>query len=543
MSESVRSHGFTALGPVHEAFAKLRGWAAFWIAALLGALSAFAFAPFNFSIVLVISFTGLIWMLDGARAHRKWGKAVFFRAWAFGVGYFLVSMHWTAAPFLVEPEKTAIFLFMPLVLLPAGMGLIWGAVASMAAAFWSSSPSRIFIFALFFALGEFVRGHLFGGFPWNLPGTTWLPGGAVSQVASLGGVYWLTLLTVFVMAAPAALVDTRAHKGLVERMLPTLAAVMLVAGGWAWGAQRTAAPAPLSNQYVVLMDSGVPQEEKFEIGADKVLTQYITMMNTGEGVAGDIVMWPEGAIPTSLLQDLNAMDIISAYLGPRTLIAGTTRYNDVDTWFNSMAVVDQSAARAGPLAIYDKHRLVPFGELPASGIIPFGEAISGILPGAMQRLATNGFEPGSGPAVITTDNAPPFVALICYEGLYPEVTRTANINASAKWIANVSNDAWFGGGIGPAQHYAQNRYRSIESGLPMARVASRGSSAIIDGYGREVLRATRIEGGPEGWDPTYARGRLPQPAAKTVYQGRIGVVLLWLTICLFSGLAFLSWRR
>lgn len=543
MSESVRSHGFTALGPVHEAFARLRGWSAFFIAAFLGAVSVFAFAPFHITVVLVLSFTGLIWMLDGARSHRKWGKAVFFRAWAFGVGFFLVSMHWTAAPFLVEPEETLIFIWMPLVLLPAGMGLIWGAAASMAGAFWSASPSRIFIFALFFSLGEFVRGHLFGGFPWNLIGTSWSPGGAVSQAASLGGIYWLSLLSVFVFAAPAALVDTRAHKGLMERVLPSLAAVMLLAGGWAWGAQRISAPAPLSDQYVALIDSGVPQNQKFEVGADKVLSQYITMMNAGDGEAGDIVIWPEGAVPTSLLQDLNAMDIISAYLGPRTLIAGTARYNDAETWFNSMAVLDQSAARAGPLAIYDKYRLVPFGELPAARIIPFGQALSAILPDAMQRLASDGFEPGSGPAVITSANIPPFVALICYEGLYPEVTRRANTNLNAKWIATISNDAWFGGGMGPAQHYAQNRYRSIESGLPMARVASRGDSAIIDGYGREITRAKRIEDGPEGWKPVYVRARLPQALVKTVYQSRIGVVLLWLTICLFSGLAFLSWRR
>ena len=204
MTHPVRSHGFTALGPLHEAFARLTGWPAVITSLLLGAFSAVAFAPFHFSVVLVISFTGLIWMLDGARSHRKWGKAIFLRSWAFGAGFFLISMHWTAAPFLVEPEKHAIFLWMPLILLPGGMAIIWGVFGAMAGAFWSSSPSRIFIFALFFALAEFVRGHLFGGFPWNLPGTTWIPGGALSQTASIGGVYWLTLLTVFIMSAPAA---------------------------------------------------------------------------------------------------------------------------------------------------------------------------------------------------------------------------------------------------------------------------------------------------------------------------------------------------
>ena len=88
MSHAVRSHGFTALGPLHEAFARLTGWPAVITSLLLGAFSAVAFAPFHFSAVLVISFTGLIWMLDGARGHRRWGRAVFLRTWSFRNGFF-----------------------------------------------------------------------------------------------------------------------------------------------------------------------------------------------------------------------------------------------------------------------------------------------------------------------------------------------------------------------------------------------------------------------------------------------------------------------
>ena len=547
MTHPVRSHGFTALGPLHEAFARLTGWPAVITSLLLGAFSAVAFAPFHFSVVLVISFTGLIWMLDGARSHRKWGKAIFLRSWAFGAGFFLISMHWTAAPFLVEPEKHAIFLWMPLILLPGGMAIIWGVFGAMAGAFWSSSPSRIFIFALFFALAEFVRGHLFGGFPWNLPGTTWIPGGALSQTASIGGVYWLTLLTVFIMSAPAALVDTRESRQLAVRMAPSFAAAILIALGWTWGAQRIAQPSAQSDQFVVLMDSGVPQSEKWEIGPDPILIEYLRMLSTQEGEAGDIVLWPEGALPTTLLQDANALDAVGAYLGPRKLIAGTTRYEitgkDMRDYYNSLTVIDENAIRSGPVALYDKHRLVPFGELPATRIIPFGQAMSGILPGAIQRMASDGFRPGLGPAVIYADDIPPFVAMICYEGLYPSIPRNANLGARADWLVLISNDAWFGGGMGPAQHYAQNRYRSIETGLPMARVASRGASAIVDGLGREVLRAAPVADAPSGWSTSFGRGRLPLPESVTLFQTRIGVMLFWLSLFLFAGLAFLTWRR
>ena len=118
MSEPVRSHGFTALGPLHESLARLTGWKAALAAAVFGALAAFAFAPFHFSAVLAISFTALVWMIDGARGHRRWGRQVALRGWAFGSGFFLVSMHWTAMPFLVNPEQHLVFIWLPLIVLP-----------------------------------------------------------------------------------------------------------------------------------------------------------------------------------------------------------------------------------------------------------------------------------------------------------------------------------------------------------------------------------------------------------------------------------------
>lgn len=546
MSDSIRSHGFTALGPLHEALAKLKGWQAAGFAALLGAFAALAFAPFHLTPALVVAVSGLIWMMDGARGAIRWGRATFLRGWAFGFGFFLISMHWTVSPFLVEPEKHAVFLWMPLIALPGGMALIWGTAAALSGAFWSASPSRIFIFSLFFALAEVVRGYLFGGFPWNIFGTTWAPGGALSQAASLGGVYWLTLLTLFICASPAALVDTRDARGVIGRALPVLGAVILVGFGWAWGSQRLAAPPPMSEETVVLMDAGVPQAVKYDSPRDAVLNRYAEFLRDVESDPQDIVIWPEGALPFDLLANNFALDVISAYLGSRTLIVGSARRSfegREGVYHNSLAVLRTESGRAELIALYDKHRLVPFGELPASEIIPFGRMLSGFLPGAMQQLATSGFEPGSEPTVLFPGDLPPFVALICYEALFPEITRKAGPQRDeARWIVTISNDAWFGQGMGPAQHYSQNRYRSIESGLPMARVASRGTTAMIDGMGRETARGQRVAGDPDGWVSSVVRTPLPGALPSTPYT-RYGSALFWFTLVGFSVLAFFSWRR
>lgn len=556
MAADVRSHGVAALGPLHEALARLHGWKAHGLAVLLGAFGALAFAPFHLTPILLVSFTGLVWMIDGARGLKSWGKAVFARGWAFAFGFFVVSLYWTAAPFLVEPEKHAVFLWMPLVLLPGGMAIIWGVAAAMAGAFWSSSPSRVFVFTAFFCLGEWVRGSLFGGFPWNLPGTSWVPGGAVSQLAAIGGVYWLTLLTVLMATAPAAMVDTRGDRGLATRLTPAFLAALVLALGWSWGAQRVAAPTEFTGQNVVLMDVGIPQSEKWPDDASERLqvalqmrNRYLDLLSRGDSRASDIVIWPEGALPEPLLQRPETLDRITSALGERTLIVGASRYqpfgNNQYLWFNSLAILNQYSARSGPVGLYDKHRLVPVGELPVARILPFGTAISSVLPSAIQRMATSGFEPGPGPSITYGEGVPPVVAMICYEALYPSVPKAAQSRAAhrADWLVVISNDSWFGAVVGPQQHYAQNRYRSIESGLPMARVASRGVSAMIDGYGREIVRARPLSGDPEGWEGRMGSADLPRPIDRPIYQTRGGALIFWITLLGVFALAFSTWRR
>lgn len=539
------SHGFTALGPMHQAFAKLTGLPALAVAALLGAFAVLAFAPFHLSVALLASFTGLIWIIDGARGHRRWGRAVFARGWAFGFGYFLVSMYWTAEPFLVEPEKHLVFIWMPLLLLPGGMALIWGAACVMAGAFWSQSPSRVFIFPVFMTLGELVRGHLFGGFPWNLAGTTWIPGGPLSQAASIGGVYWLTLATIFVMGSAAAFVDLREDRAMAGRIAPALASVILVSAGWAWGSQALRAPLELTDQQIVLMDSGVPQAEKWDISPNEVFLQYVELLDAIEMAPGDLLIWPEAALPIDLLQSPGSTEAVVSLLQDRRLILGTRRYttseHETRTYYNSLTVLDSESARSTPLAVYDKHRLVPFGELAPVNFIPYGRSISGMLPSALQRQITQGFEPGRlGPSAVYAGDLPPFVALICYEGLFPTIPRA--VDPRAEWMVLISNDAWFGGGLGPAQHAAQNRYRAIESGLPLVRVASRGQSGIIDGLGRLTVQALPVGSDRENWKPSLGRGALPAAQPPTFFY-RYGLAAFWLTIIVMLALAFLSWRR
>jgi apolipoprotein N-acyltransferase len=123
------------------------------------------------------------------------------------------------------------------------------------------------------------------------------------------------------------------------------------------------------------------------------------------------------------------------------------------------------------------------------------------------------------------------VVLICYEAIFPGMIPHGEERPG--WIISVTNDAWFGEGTGPHQHFAMARYRSIEEGLPMARAASGGFSAIVDSYGR-VVRSTLRSGGVEAQLPPA----LPEPALASWRN-----LLLLIAAILIAGLRFLPLQR
>lgn len=518
---------------IHQWFEARTPWQRRLLALCAGGFATLGHAPLQWTPLYALALVVLVWLLDSAHAKPKPIRAAFGAGLWFGLGHFCTGVYWISSAFLVDSAAWGPLWGAPAVLgLAFVLALFWAFGCALAMAAWTRDLRRIASFAAILFVTEWLRGHLFGGLPWLLPAYVWSPGEPVSQMAALVGAYGLSLITLFLFAAPAAVADAGASAG--RRFAPLIVAGLCIGLMWGWGGQRIAgAPLDLpgAQPIVRVADSGLGQAEKWQNRTDqewRVLQRYLEASGPPRDSRAAVVIWPEGAIPVVnfyMLENPEFLDAVGQGMGDRVLIAGLTRREpgaERVLHYNSAAVIDGVSGVPRLSQIYDKHRLVPFGEF-----IPLWNLIGPLNIAPLQRIGA-GFESGQPPMRLVVPDAPPAVVLICYEAIFPDlIPRGAE---RPGWIVSVTNDAWFGNGTGPWQHYAMARYRAIEEGLPMARAASGGISAIIDPFGRSV-RETRP-------GVLYAEAQLPNALTETVYA-RWGLSLIAFLLVIIASLRFL----
>lgn len=547
----------------------LSGWQRSAAAAVAGALSTFALAPYYFAPVLFLTLPVFLWLIEGslssvqrpAKSRRLRrvidpmlrGGAV---GWWFGFGFHLTGLYWIGHAFLVQAEQFAWLLPIAVTLLPAGLALFhWAAGAATAAMLtWlrgdtEQNPKGLFqllapVFALAIALSmtEWLRGHILTGFPWNVLGyaLTWPI--ELMQAVGLIGIYGLTLLTPIVFAAPLVIFASLAEPNIGKLRYAIMCCgptVLIVGLAWGYGTLALAGVDPVSdtNIRLRLVQPSIPQNDKWK--ADKqreIFEEHLRLSGTGEdgkpdGLAGIThVIWAEASMPFMPLESTEAIDRIGQLLPKGTrLLAGALR-RDLDKQgrvrvYNSLIVFGEGGRFEG---VYDKIHLVPFGEY-----LPFQEWMDAIGIRALvgQR---GGFASGESPRLLMQPaGLVPLAVLICYEAVFP--AQVLQGDSRPKLLVNVTNDGWFGHSSGPYQHYHQARLRAVEEGLPLIRVANNGVSAVIDSRGR-VLKSLDID--QKGVLDTA----LPMAGRPTLFA-RIGDLLFWVLWSATGICIYLSPRR
>jgi apolipoprotein N-acyltransferase len=404
---------------------------------------------------------------------------------AAGVVYFAGTVYWTGSVLATFGGLSGILAAIAMLLLalylaiyPAIFSVILARLVARAGA-----PALLLAPPAWVA-AEFARGYVFGGFPWVPLGNSQVTVLPVVQLASLFGVYGVSLLVAIVNAAIAfALLEA----GRMRVKVVAATAVLLVAVA-AWGTWRIADDS-LTRQgtplRVGLIQGNIAQEDKWNPReARRIFTTYIAMTRDVVRRGAQYVMWPESSTPFTFGEGTagdQQVRLLAQEVGVPILIG-----SDEIVHTNPPASYN-SAFQVGPdgrtVAVYRKMHLVPFGEF-----IPLQQWISFVAP-LVKRLMP--FSEGQSSVMLPVGDHRASTS-ICYEVVFPALVRDA-VNMGSELLTTITNDGWYGNSSAPFQHFELASMRAIEQGRYLARAANTGISGVVDPYGRVVARSGIFE--------------------------------------------------
>ena len=388
---------------------------------------------------------------------------------AAGLGWFLASTFWVSHALIVE--ASSLWVLTPFVALGLAfiLALFWAVAAALSWTQKASAVVRLLCLIAVFGLTEWSRSFIATGFPWSLMGGLFAVHLGSLQMASVMGVYGLTLLAFGAAMAPLFWIFSARGLALLLVMIPLL--------GTGWGVLRldSQLPAPSATApQARLVQPVVPQNDKWNRQKRPAhLARLVALSQTGTK-RPDLVIWPETAFAGLPSQNRKLLTdtVRAATYSDGFLLTGIPRFNAANGPLNSAFLFDH---QGGVRGVYDKQHLVPFGEyVPFRSWLPFLDIIAGpadFVAGTQNRPMS---VPGVGQVQM----------LICYEVIF--AGRVTDRQNRPDVMVNVTNDAWFGTTIGPWQHLYQAQMRAVEEGVPLLRAANTGISAAFDGFGRQL---------------------------------------------------------
>ncbi|MDJ0667400.1 MAG: apolipoprotein N-acyltransferase [Desulfobacterales bacterium] len=335
---------------------------------------------------------------------------------------------------------------------------------------------------------EFLRGHLLTGFPWGFLGHSVYTFRPLIQIADVTGVHGISFVLMLVNCTIGMLILARGGKNWqgqpINRRLASrwgLATLAILTATMIYGFVRMGQVARQTQAapkvHVAVIQGNIPQAVKWDPAFQIATTQkYIRFSQQAAAEHPDLVVWPETATPFHMHHN----KVLTSMVRRGVKSAGTSfligspffiRRNDRVDYFNSAFLLHPDGDNS---ARYDKAHLVPFGEyVPLRRWLPFvgklvaqvGDFVAG-PPGQVLGWQKHRLAP-----------------LICYEAIFPELTRAAARNG-ADLLINLTNDAWYGRTSAPYQHLSLCVFRAVESRRSFIRAANTGISGFIDPSGR-----------------------------------------------------------
>ncbi len=462
------------------------------VSLISGLISGFVYAPTYF-IFLWFGITILSLSIYFSRNYKQ----AFIVGFLFGFGHFLASLYWVSFAIMVYANDFWWFIPIALVGLPIILANFIGLTCLIA---WHAKDSRCFaiIFAIIWVLFEYLRSFIFTGFPWNLAGYSLSFSYIPIQIISKISIYGLSFCIIYIFSGFIFYFIAKKEDFIRHIIISILLIFTIIV----FGIYRANKHQTLFTQHKVrIVQASIKQEDKWtQRKLIDNLNRHLDLTETNNGFDPHIILWSESAVPFPINDSEVRKYISHALKDNQILMTGAILENDKcsNTELCKMFVSLTGLNKEGDIIFsYEKKHLVPFGEyVPFKNLLPIKKITNGFTD----------FSPGQKDNIISYNNIK-IRPLICYESIFPDEIFATNQNSDL--LVNVTNDAWYGD-VGPYQHLDISKMRSVETGIPMIRVANNGISAIIDPIGRIIKQTSLNEIGIiDGYIPEKLNDNIP----------------------------------
>ena len=422
-----------------------------------GALLSLGHAPLN---LWFLSFAAIFLSILSIEKQRHRSQIALF-TFFLGMGYFVLTLNWIVEPFLIDFISHAWIAPFAIFFMSTVMSLFWyffSFIFAPLGARWS--------LLLGIATAEYFRSFFLTGFPWGTIASLFV-NSPFGQLLAIFGPFGFGVFVFTIAMYLVYLIETK-------KFPATFVVVLVLSSLFFWGWQRQNQQVLFTDKMILLVQPNASQSKKWDENLAPVFFDRM-IKATAEANDVDIVVWPESAI----YQPLNFADELLVAIDEAAdgmpVAFGALRFDENENLRNSLILQKGGDKQL----IYDKSILVPFGEyLPLSGILSnFGLS-------SMVNSYGSSFTRGHGADLIEVEADLRFQPLICYEAIFPSILRATL--SRPDFILQITNDAWFGRFSGPYQHLQILKMRAIETGLPVARSANTGISAVISANGKIV---------------------------------------------------------
>ena len=449
----------------------------YFIAIFLGILSSFSLPPYNYFFLNFLVFPFLLLITIHASGRVK----LFFIGWTFGFGYFISNLYWITNALTFDDNFKIIIPF-AFILIPSFLALFFGLITLLTSFFsLKSKISSIFIFSALFGFVEFLRGFIFGGFPWNLTAFSLTNYLYSIQILSLVGTYSLNLLSISIYLIPSVIFFQYRSTFKSIIILTGLLLILMNIGYGKYNLDKFRKKNYEDLDFVIrIISPNIPIESFLKSQDTKKNIYNLINLSNPEKSKKTVFIFPEGVINSIYLNDLKLYKKMfeDNYEDNHKIIFGINNFID-NKIFNSLIMIDN---KTNKLFVYNKNKLVPFGEF-----LPFENFFKKF---GFKKITQGyqSFSPDRKRKIIYL-NQLTFLPLICYEIIY-----SGKLNYDKKdynFILNISEDGWFGKSVGLSQHLSHSIFRSIEEGKNVIRSSNNGISAFINPKGQIIKKISK----------------------------------------------------